>query len=134
MNFSNDSFTQWSGYSGTYTSDGNNKSLMSKYGWGYFGVGGNTDTRIAKMNDVNQTFVTTLTKLGNFGEENQQMGQDWGYMLGQYNGQQNNWTTKTTYSTDAMATLGAAAQPKGHYGTSSGATSSAAASILQQRA
>jgi hypothetical protein len=55
-------------------------------------------------------------------------------MLGQYNGQQNNWTTKTTYSTDAMATLGVAAQPKGHYGTSSGATSSAAASILQQRA
>lgn len=134
MNYSNDAYTQWSGYSGTYTSDGNNKSLMSKYGWGYFSVGGNTDTRIAKCSDVNQTYISTMSKLGSFGEENQQMGQDWGYMLGNYNGQQNNWTVKTTYSTDAMATLGFSAQPKGHYGTSSGTCSSAAASILMQRA
>lgn len=130
MTFSNDTFTQWSAYSGVYTSDGNNKTLMSKHGHGYFSVGGNTDTRSAKMNESTGAYITTLSKLGNFGEENQQMGQDWGYMLGMFNGQQNNWTVKTTYSTDAMTTLGFAAQPKGHYGTSSGCCSSAAASVV----
>lgn len=127
MNFSNDSFAAWA-YNGG-TSDGNNKSLMSKYGHFYAGTGGNTDTRRWKFNDSTTTFIVGLTKLGNFGEENQQMGQDWGYMVGQYNGQQNNWTTKTTYSTDVEQTLGFAAQPKGHYGTSSGCCSSAAATV-----
>ena len=129
MTFSNDTFTQWAGYTANYTSDGNNKSLMSKYGIGYFGIGGNTDSRISKMNETTGAYISTLSKLGSFGEENQQMGQDWGYMLGNYNGQQNNWTVKTTYSNDSMATLGFAAQPKGHYGTSSGCCSSAAASV-----
>jgi hypothetical protein len=137
MSYSNDTFTSWSAYSSQYSggSDGNNKSLMSKYGWGYFGVGGNTNTAIGKFSDVNQSYIAQLTKLSNFGEENQQMGQDWGYMLGQYNGQQSNWSVKTTYSNDSMVTLGATSQPKGHYGTSSGATSSAAASVCSaQRA
>lgn len=129
MTFNNDTFTQWSAYSANYTSDGNNKTLMSKYGHGYFSVGGNTDTRYAKMNESTGAYISTINKLGNFGEENQQMGQDWGYMLGMYNGQQNNWTVKTTYSNDSMVTLGFAAQPKGHYGTSSGCCSSAAASV-----
>jgi hypothetical protein len=134
MNFSNDAFTAWSGYYNVFTSDGNNKSHMSKYGWGYFGTGTNTVATIGKMSDVNQTYIATLTKLGSFGEENQQTGQDWGYMLGQYNGQQDNWTVKTLYSNDTMTTMGFTTQPKGHYGTSSGTCSSASASILQQRA
>ena len=127
MAWSNDTFSTWAFNSGT--SDGNNKSLMSKYGHGYFSVGGNTDSRRWKFNDETNAYISQLTKLGNFGEENQQMGQDWGYMLGNYNSQQNNWTTKTTYSTDIEVTLTFAAQPKGHYGTSSGCCSSAAASI-----
>jgi hypothetical protein len=129
MSWSNDTFTQWSGYSNTCNSDGVNKNLMSKYGWFYAGRDTNTATGIAKCSDVNQTYIATLTKLSNFGEENQQMGQDWGYMLGNYNGQQNNWTVKTTYSTDTMVTMGFSTQPKGHYGTSSGCCSSAAASV-----
>lgn len=133
MSFSSDTFTQWSGYSGTYTSDGNNKTLMSKYGWFYASVGGNQDSRYAKMNDTNQSYMSTINKLGAFGEENQQMGQDWGYMLGMFNGQQNNWATKTTYSTDTTVTLGFVSQPKGHYGTSSGCCSSAAASICSMQ-
>jgi hypothetical protein len=135
MSWSSDTFTSWSAYSAYFTSDGNNKSLMSKYGWAYISAGTNTVSTIAKMNDTNQTYMATLTKLGGFGEENQQMGQDWGYMLGMYNGQQNNWAVKTTYSTDAMVTMGFATQPKGHYGTSSGCCSSAAASVCSvQRA
>lgn len=127
LKWSTDTIAAWS-FNGAYT-DGQNKHLMSKYGWFYAGVFGNTDSRIYKMNDTTGAYISTLSKLGTFGEENQQMGQDWGYMLGMYNNQQNNWTTKTTYSTDAMLTLGPASQPKGHYGTSSGCCSSAAASI-----
>lgn len=127
MTFSNDTFTTW-GFNGAY-SDGNNKSLMTKYGHMYSGLYGNTDSRRYKMNESTGAYISQLSKLGSFGEENQQMGQDWGYMLGMYNAQQNNWTTKTTYSTDSEVTLGFAAQPKGHYGTSSGCCSSAAASV-----
>ena len=127
MSYSNDAYTTW-GFNGG-TADGNNKALMTKHGWFYSGVGGNTDSRIWKFNDNTTAYISAMTKLGNFGEENMQMGQNWGYMLGNFNGQQNNWTTKTTYSTDAMITMGPATQPKGHYGQSSGACSSAAASI-----
>lgn len=128
MSFSNDSFSAW-GFNSQY-SDGNNKSLMSKWGHLYSSLYGNTDTRRQKMNDTNGAYISLLYKLSNFGEENQEMGQDWGYMMGNYNGQQNNWTTKTNYSTDTETTLGVAAQPKGHHGQSSGCCSSAAASVV----
>ena len=67
------------------------------------------------------------------GEENWEMGQDWGYKMGDYNGQQNNHVEKWTYSNDAIATLGSSARPKGHYGQSSAACSSAAASVTATR-
>jgi len=127
MNWSNDAFVSW-GFNGG-NGDGLNKHLMSKHGHFYAGVGGNTDSRRWKFNDSTTNYISQLTKLSNFGEENQQMGQDWGYMLGMFNGQQNNWTTKTTYSNDTETTLGNAAQPKGHYGLSEGTCSSAAATV-----
>lgn len=77
------------------------------------------------------TFVdlASYTSLFAQGEENYEMGQEWGYQLGGYNGNQNNYTAKYNYSTDAMTTLGAASRPKGHYGQSSAACFSAAATI-----
>ena len=51
------------------------------------------------------------------------------YKLGDYDGQQNNHTTKMDYSTDVETTMGTATRPKGHYGQSSAACSSAAASV-----
>ena len=133
MPFSNDTFSTWANGA---TCDGTCKHLMSKYGWFYGGVGANQDTRIWKFSDATATYMAAYTKLqGAEGEENQQMGQDWGYCLGGYNAQQNNWTVKTTYSTDVMTTMGFATQPKGHYGGSSGACSSAAMSVCSvQRA
>lgn len=128
MTFSNDTFTAWGWPSGV-TTDGVNKALMSKYGHFYFGRDTNTSTNQLKFSEATLSAITTFQKLGNFGEENYQMGQDWGYMVGMFNGHQNNWTVKYTYSNDAMATLGFAAQPKGHFGLSSGACSSAAASV-----
>jgi hypothetical protein len=58
------------------------------------------------------------------------MGQNWGYCLGAYNGQQNNYTFKVNYINDAMSALGTASQPKGHVGMSSGCCSSASAPIV----
>jgi hypothetical protein len=49
--------------------------------------------------------------------------------MGHYDGQQNNHTIKQTHSTDVEVTMGAACMPKGHYGQSSGACSTAAASV-----
>jgi hypothetical protein len=128
ITWSNDSVSTWS--SGLdIASDGQNKTLGTKYGHFYAGMGGNTDSRISKISESTGTGIASLTKLRGYGEENQQMGQDWGYMLGQYDGQQNNHTVKTTYSTDVLLQLGSAAMPKGHVGQSSGACFSAAASI-----
>jgi hypothetical protein len=133
MNFANDSFTQWSSFTGAgLSSDGVNKNLMSKWGIFWCGRDTNTSTNQALCNDTNQTYTSTVQKTSNHGEENYHMGQDWGYMLGSYNGQQNNWAVKYNYSTQAMSTLGFAAQPKGHAGTSSGASSTAAMSVTSQ--
>jgi hypothetical protein len=62
------------------------------------------------------------------------MGQDNGYVLGHYDGQQNNHTIRQSYSTDSEVTLGSAAQPKGHYGQSSGACSTAAMNVCSNSA
>ena len=67
------------------------------------------------------------------GEENMEMGQDWGYKLGDYNGQQNNHTEKWDYSNDSITTMGFACRPKGHYGQSSAACSSAAGAVTVTR-
>ena len=67
-------------------------------------------------------------------EENMMMGQDKGYMMGQYDGQQNNHTTRWDYSTDVETNMPAATRPKGHYGTSSGGCCSASASVTAKRA
>jgi hypothetical protein len=127
MPWSNDTFSTWASNSNAL--DGYNKALMTKWGWFYFGVGGNTDTRQWKYNDSTTSYMAQLSKLSNFGEENYEMGQNWGYMLGNYNGAQNNWTVKYNYANDAMTTMGYTTMPKGHYGTSSGCCSSAAASV-----
>ena len=57
------------------------------------------------------------------------MGQSWGYFLGNYNGQQNNQTMKIQYLSDVCTSLGSASMPKGHFGMSSAACASAAATI-----
>jgi hypothetical protein len=114
----------------TVCPDGACKILSSKWGYHYGGNGANVTIGYTKFSDVNGTAISTsLSKPWALGEENFSMGQDAGYCLGQYDGQQNNHTWRTNYSNDAIATLGYAAQPKGHVGQSSAACSSAAASI-----
>ena len=126
MAFSNDAF---SSVSASWSPDGWCKILSSKHGHNYSGNGANVTLGIVKFNNDTGSDITSFNKLSSTGEENYEMGQDWGYMLGNFNGQQNNMTWKYTYSTDAQVAMGFSTQPKGHFGQSSGACSSAAATV-----
>lgn len=127
ITWSNDT---WAAYSASVSTDGWCKIMSTKLGYHYAGSGSNVTSGIAKFSDSTGTDISTsMTKVRACGEENLQMGQNWGYMLGNYDGQQNNQTVKYNYLTDTLTQLGTAAQPKGHYGQSSAACSSAAASV-----
>ena len=128
---SNDS---WSGWSSSAAPDGVCKPLPSKWGHFYCGTGNNVTTPWTKYNGSSGSGIKNGTKVRSYGEENMMMGQDWGYMMGQYDGQQNNHTTKWDYATDIETNMGASTRPKGHYGQSSGGCCSAAASVTARYA
>lgn len=101
---------------------GQQKGLMAKTGFGYGGAQGsyNGGYQFRKTNIESESSAATVTKpRGNCGEENFGMGQDAGYMLGNYDGGQNNGSFRITYSTDAGANLGSSGEPKGKGGCSS---------------
>lgn len=128
--WSTDAWTAWT----TSTSpDGWGKYLPSKLGYHIGESGANVTLPQMKFNDSTGADMTSFNKLKAYGESNFEMGQNWGYLLGQYDGQQNNYTVKYTYSTLAMTVMGAATRPKGHYGQSSGCCSSAAATVASNR-
>jgi len=126
MTYSNDSFAN-------QNFAGNNrgwcKALGTKWGHFYIGTSNNVTTPVRKVRDSDGAALSNFNRARAAGEENMQMGQDWGYKLGDFDGQQNNHTEKWTYSNDSIATMGFATRPKGHYGQSSAACSSAAASV-----
>ena len=114
---------------GGWAKDGHTKSQSTKWGHHYIGTGTNVTAQKAKFRDSDGVTLSTYNKVRSYGEENVEEGQDHGYLMGHYDGQQNNHTIKQVHSTDIEVTLGAAAMPKGHYGQSSGACSTGAASI-----
>jgi hypothetical protein len=117
-----------SGWGGSY-GDGHCKCLSTKHGHHYLGSGNNVTTHQHKFSDSNGSTVSTFAKVRSCGEENPMMGQDHGYQMGHYDGQQNNHTVKYVYTNDAQTTMGAACMPKGHYGTSSGCCATGAAQM-----
>ena len=122
----------WSGtgaWGGGWSRDGQCNTQSTKYGWHYIGNGSNVTSGKSKFRDSDGAVLTNFNKIRAYGEENVEEGQDWGYIMGHYDGQQNNHTIKQAYNTDSEVTLGAAAQPKGHYGQSSGACSTGAMTI-----
>ena len=131
MSFSSDSWATWSPGT-TIAPDGVCKFLSTKNGFHYGGTGSNVTQGFATWSDSNGTYISnSLQKPQAMGEENYQMGQNWGYCLGQYNNLQNNYTFKVDYSTNNMTVLGTGSQPKGHVGMSSACCSSAASAIAQ---
>lgn len=120
----------WSSGGISITNDGWGKALCTKHGHGYIKYAGNCYTQAYKANDTSGSVLRSDLNFDYAGEENFEMGQNWGYCLGHYNGAQNNNTYKVNYSTDAYTLLGSDAQPKGHNGMSSAATAPAAASVV----
>lgn len=131
INHANDA---WTGWSSNAAPDGICKMLGSKYGHFYSGTGNNVTSPWTKYSGSTGAGLSNGNKVRAYGEENFEQGQDWGYLLGQYDGQQNNHTTKWNYTTDVESNLGAGARPKGHYGQSSGGCCSAAATVTATRA
>lgn len=130
LNFSTVTWTN--GGFDTNSTDVHSKMMGSKKGHFYAEDGSNVTLPKAKFNQSTGARISTFNKVRSYGESNNEDGQDNGYVMGHYDGQQNNHTIRQSYSSDVEVTLGAAAQPKGHYGQSSGACSTAAATICSQ--
>ena len=126
LTYSNDAYT-------TFNFAGGNrgwcKALPTKWGHFYICTSNNVQRPIRKVRDSDGAALSNYNRARAAGEENMQMGQDWGYKLGDFDGQQNNHTEKWLYSNDSITTMGFATRPKGHYGQSSAACSSASASV-----
>lgn len=101
------------------------KAINSKNGKGYAGNEGNYNGgyNFRVVDFASNTTTSTVAKPdGNSGEENYDMGQDWQYMMGNYNGLQNNNGHKFFYATNTGSMLGAGSVRTGVPGGSSGAT------------
>lgn len=99
------------------------KSINSKWTLAWAGNEGS----FSGGNSLRRTNWTTNTTSGtvpkpvtNSGEENLTMGQDHQYMLGMYNGNQNNISWRWNYATESGFQGGSSMEPKGKPGSSSG--------------
>ena len=101
------------------------KSVQSKLTNCYAGnegsySGGNSMRRTNMLTNFTSGTVAKPPGCTNSGEENLTMGQEHQYMLGMYNGLQNNISWKFTYATETGFQGGASMEPKGKGGSSSG--------------
>lgn len=131
LDFATETWTN-GGMSWTGT-DGHSKGLSTKHGHGYGKNAGNTaTTTVSKYSDVTGATInaSAATTPNSSGEENFQVGQNWGYCLGHYDGAQNNLTYKQNYLTDSITAMGSDTQPKGHDGMSSAGSASASSMLL----
>ena len=102
---------------------GQQKGISSKVGKGYCGNEGtyNGGYNLRRWDLFTETNIGNVVKPdGNSGEENFTLGQDHQYMLGQYNGVQNNNSWKFFYATDSGIVNPAGLSPGVNGGTSSG--------------
>jgi hypothetical protein len=121
MNFSTETIT--SGQP-SWSAHGQQKGISSKVGKGYAGNEGsyNGGYNLRRWDLSTDTNIGNVTKPHpNCGEENFTMGQDWQYMLGNYDGSgQNNISWKFWYATDSGTTSITGLAPGVNAGTSSG--------------
>ena len=99
------------------------KGISSKIGKGYCGNEGsyNAGYNLRRFQFSNETSLGNVSKpIGNSGEENFDMGQAHQYMMGMYDGLQNNRGWKFTYSTDSGYELSSGSVRTGVPGGSSG--------------
>ena len=99
------------------------KGISSKLSKAWCGNEGsyNAGYNLRRWDLVTETNLGTVAKpIGNSGEENFDMGQGWQYMLGCYDGAQNNRGWKFNYGTESGFELGAGSVRTGVPGGSSG--------------
>lgn len=102
------------------------KTINSKIGFAWAGNEGsyNAGDNLRRTNFTTNTTSGTIVKpVGNSGEENLSMGQDHQYMLGMFNGAQNNISWRFNYATESGFRGGSSMEPKGKPGSSSGVCS-----------
>jgi len=118
----------------SWATDGQPKGLSSKHGHGYGGIGSYAGSSyVYKFSEATGSNLATLNRAKSNGEENWQIGQNWGYMLGAYDGAslgQNNDAERINYLTDTLTTMGSDTQPKGHDGASSGSCATGSAAFV----
>ena len=117
--FSNETFAS----TGMWGAHGQQKGISSKVGKGYAGNEGSYSGgyNLRRWTTSNDTNIGTVAKpYANCGEENFTMGQDWQYMLGNYDGAQNNGSWKFYYATDSGSSSVSGLNPGVNDGTSSG--------------
>ena len=106
---------------------GQQKGISSKNGFGWAGNEGsyNGGNNLRRWNYTTEAMTGTVSKpITNSGEENLDMGQDRQYMLGMFDGAQNNRAWKFTYASESGSELGSGSQPSwAGSGRSSGACS-----------
>jgi hypothetical protein len=98
------------------------KSVQTKLINGYAGNEGsyNAGNNFRRTNFYTDVTSGTIAKpIGNSGEENFTIGQDHQYMLGMYNGLQNNVSWRFNYASESGYTGGSSLEPKGKGGMSS---------------
>ena len=101
---------------------GQQKAISSKLERLYAGNEGsyNAGYNLRRFAVATETNIGTVSKpIGNCGEEDFDMGQGHQYMLGNYNGEQNNRSWRFNYATDSGFEGGATMQSKGVPGRSS---------------
>lgn len=106
-----------------FNSNAQQKGVQGKTGRGWFGNEGtyNGGYNLRRIQFSTDTSLGTVSKpVGNCGEENFDMGQAHQYMIGCYDGAQNNRGWKFTYATEAGFELGSGSVRTGVPGGSSG--------------
>ena len=119
MSFATETITS----SGMWGAHSQQKGISSKVGKGYAGNEGsyNGGYNLRRWSNANDTNIGNVSKPHpNCGEENFTMGQDHQYMLGNYDGLQNNTSWKFFYATDTGTTSVSGLNPAVNAGTSSG--------------
>lgn len=119
MNFATETFNS----TGMWGAHSQQKGISSKVGKGYAGNEGsyNGGYNLRRWSNANDTNIGNVAKPHpNCGEENFTLGQDHQYMLGNYDGAQNNTSWKFFYSTDTGTTSVSGLNPGVNAGTSSG--------------
>lgn len=98
------------------------KGFADKLGYGYAGNEGsyNGGNNLRVWNYTTESYSTVGKPIVNSGEENLDMGQAHQYMMGMYDGAQNNRGWKFTYATNSGSELGSGSVRTGVPGGSSG--------------